>query len=124
MKAPTSAPEPRPSGRLSPRSRRFRTKLLATYDFARHELELLDRTLEERDLADRCSAIIEREGLTVDGKAHPLLAVRRDALQTAARTWRQLRFVAPSAGPPRARRVLGAEWHAARQLRRLNDAEP
>jgi hypothetical protein len=120
MTRPNSPQEPRPSGRLSPRSRRLRTKLLAAYTFLPHELELLDRTLEERDLADRCAVVIEREGLQVEGKAHPLLSVRRDALQTAARTWRQLRFAEAA---PAARRLKGPAWHVARQLNRVSDAE-
>src|SRR5215467_9323289 len=116
---------PRPRG-LSPRSRRLRRTLLAAYTFTDPELEWLQRALEQHDLADQCARTIEREGLVVDGKAHPLLAVRRDALLAGARYWRQLRF--QDAPPPRrAGRPKGEAWGAMRagaaQMRRAPDAE-
>lgn len=120
-----SPPEPSRSRGLSPRSRRLRTTLLATHVWEPYELEWLQRALEQHDLADECSAVIAREGLVVEGKAHPLLSVRRDALQTGARYWRQLRF-APSERPPRrVGRPGGEAWRAAQaaaQIRRF-DAE-
>ncbi len=107
----------------SPRSLRLRATLLEAHVYLPHELELLDRALIETDLADRCSAVIEREGLQIKGRAHPLLAVRRDALQTAARYWRQLRFEDESS-PRRAGRPKGPAWSSARaaaaQARRLD----
>src|SRR5215831_15689530 len=102
MTTPRSTQEPpRPRG-LSPRSRRLRRRLLASHLYAPHELEWLDRALAQFDLADECDAIIAREGLQVDGRAHPLLGVRRDALLAGARYWRQLKFEdapAPRRGP-------------------------
>jgi len=77
-------------------------------------------------LADQCARTIEREGLVVDGKAHPLLAVRRDALLAGARYWRQLKFEDAPA-PRRAGRPKGEAWSAMRavaaQMRRAPDAE-
>jgi len=111
---------------LSPRSRQLRRRLLTSHVYAPHELEWLDRALAQFDLADECDAIIAREGLQVDGKAHPLLAVRRDALLAGARYWRQLKFEDAPA-PRRAGRPKGEAWSAMRavaaQMRRAPDAE-
>ena len=111
---------------LSLRSRRLRRRLLASHIYAPHELEWLDRALAQFDLADECDVIIAREGLQVDGKAHPLLAVRRDALLAGARYWRQLKFEDAPA-PRRAGRPKGEAWSATRavaaQIRRANSAE-
>ena len=111
---------------LSLRSRRLRRRLLASHVYAPHELEWLDRALAQFDLADECDAIIAREGLQVDGKAHPLLAVRRDALLAGARYWRQLKFEDAPA-PRRGSRPRGDAWRAMRagatQMRRAPDAE-
>src|SRR5215831_20047765 len=104
---------PRPPG-LSPRSRRLRRTLLAAYTFAEHELEWLHRALEQHDLADQCARTIEREGLVVDGKAHPLLAVRRDALLAGARYWRQLKFTEDPTPARRAGRPKGEQWSPSR----------
>src|SRR5215468_2594139 len=111
---------------LSPRSRQLRRRLLTSHVYAPHELEWLDRGLAQFDLVDDCDAIIAREGLQVDGKAHPLLAVRRDALLAGARYWRQLKFE-PAQPPRRAGRPKGEAWSAMRavaaQMRRAPDAE-
>jgi hypothetical protein len=97
---------------------------LAAHVYLPHELELLDRALEQNDLADECTAIIKREGVQVEGKAHPLLGARRDALLMAARYWRQLKFDPPPLR--RAGRPKGEDWSASRaaaaRIRRL-DAE-
>src|SRR5215471_6588988 len=125
----TSADSSRKASRsrgLSSRSRRLRRRLLASHVYAPHELEWLDRALAQFDLADECDVIIAREGLQVDGKAHPLLAVRRDALLAGARYWRQLKFEDAPA-PRRAGRLKGEAWRAMRavaaQMRRPPDAD-
>ena len=99
---------------LSPRSRQLRRRLLTSHVYAPHELEWLDRALAQFDLADECDAIIAREGLQVDGKAHPLLAVRRDALLAGARYWRQLRFTEDPTPARRAGRPKGEQWSPSR----------
>src|SRR5215475_2032403 len=104
---------PRPRG-LSQRSRQLRRRLLTSHVYAPHELEWLDRALAQFDLADECDAIIAREGLQVDGKAHPLLAVRRDALLAGARYWRQLRFTEDPTPARRAGRPKGEQWSPSR----------
>ena len=125
----TSADSSRKASRsrgLSPRSRQLRRRLLTSHVYAPHELEWLDRALAQFDLADECDAIIAREGLQVDGKAHALLGVRRDALLAGARYWRQLKFEDAPA-PRRAGRPKGEAWSAMRagaaQMRRAPDAE-
>src|SRR5215467_6039933 len=113
----TSDPTPKaPRARsLSSRSRQLRTALLAAHVWDVHEVELLHRALAETDLADECARIIKREGLQIKGRAHPLLAVRRDSLQTAARYWRQLHFEDGSSAR-RAGRPKGPAWSSARAV--------
>jgi len=100
---------------LSDRSRRLWRDLVAAYDFQPHEHELLVRALEQNDLADQCARTIRRDGLQVDGKAHPLVAVQRDALQTSARYWRQLKFKSSGEQARRPGRPGGENWSAARK---------
>ena len=110
---PTAAQRP-PVG-FSARSRRLWGDLLAANDFARHELELLARALEMSDRADEMSAVISTQGLLVDGRVHPLIAARRDALLASARFWRQLRFVDPAKPARRPGRPSGSEWSPQRR---------
>jgi hypothetical protein len=102
-----------PAG-LSARSKRLWRDLLDANDFQRHELEVLARALEMADKADEMSTIIERDGLLVGGKAHPLIAARRDALLASARFWRQLKFVDPEKPSRRPGRPGGDGWSAKR----------
>ena len=108
------APRPRPPAGLSARSRRLWRDLLDANDFQRHELEVLARALEMADRADEMSKIIDRDGLLVEGKAHPLIAARRDALLASARFWRQLKFTDPAKPSRRPRRPGREAWSAAR----------
>jgi len=101
---------------------------LEAYTFTVAEMAWLERALESHDLADQCAQIIAREGLLVDGRAHPLLAVRRDALLAGARYWRQLRFSEDDpAHRRRPGRPKGEAWSPARaaaaKLRRVTDAK-
>jgi hypothetical protein len=85
---------------------------MAAYTWARHELEVLARALEMADIADAMTTRIEADGLMVgDGKPHPLLAARRDALLASARFWRQLRFADPAHPARRPGRPSGPAWH-------------
>jgi len=123
MTTPDPPPKAPRARSLSSRSRQLRAALLAAHVWDVHEVELLNRALAETDLADECARIIEREGLVIKGRAHPLLATRRDSLQTASRYWRQLRFT-DDAAPRRAGRPKGPDWSSARaaaaQVRRLD----
>src|SRR5215813_15646664 len=114
MKAPDSPQDASRARGLSAKSRRLRRTLLEAYTFTVAEMAWLERALESHDLADQCAQIIAREGLLVDGRAHPLLAVRRDALLAGARYWRQLRFSEDPTPARRAGRPKGEQWSPSR----------
>jgi hypothetical protein len=67
------------------------------------------------DRADEMSAVIAAQGLLIEGKAHPLIAARRDALLASARFWRQLKFEDPARPARRPGRPGGDNWSAARK---------
>jgi hypothetical protein len=118
----TDQATPAPRG-LSARSRRLWRDLLAANHFQRHELEVLERALSMGDEADRMTALIERDGLLVDGKPHPLINPRRDALLAASRFWRQLKFTDPAKPSRRPGRQPGPGWSAKRAgVTRLQEA--
>jgi hypothetical protein len=72
--------------KLSFESEKLKAYILETYPDAEGDevfLAVMGAGLEARDLAAKAAAVIEREGLTVQGdrgntKAHPLCAVVRD----------------------------------------------
>jgi P27 family predicted phage terminase small subunit len=51
---------------------------------------LLVTALQAYDRLAECRALIERDGLIVDGKPHPLLAIEDKARTSLLRAWRQL----------------------------------
>ncbi|WP_018231412.1 P27 family phage terminase small subunit [Thioalkalivibrio thiocyanodenitrificans] len=55
-------------------------------------LVLLHQLCRAHQLAREAREIVAREGLVVDGKAHPLLATIRDAEKQLAATMRQMNF--------------------------------
>ena len=56
---------------------------------------ILRVVLEALDRKARASAVIAKQGLMRGGRAHPLLAVVRDADNTALKGWRQLGLEPP-----------------------------
>ena len=94
--APAALAAPPPPAGLSARGRRRWRDLWAEYGFSPAAADLLGQALGALDLADDCARRIRVEGLVLEGRyagvprAHPLLAVRRDAARTAERIYRAL----------------------------------
>lgn len=87
---------PRPPRHLSARARRLWRDLHEEYDLSLAASALLLGGLEMLDTAELARRQIASDGLLVAGRyatsprAHPLAAVRRDALRTAERVFRAL----------------------------------
>jgi hypothetical protein len=62
-------------------------------------LVLLHQLCRSLQLAREAREIVDRDGLVVDGRAHPLLATIRDAEKQLAATMRQMNF---ESDPPKA----------------------
>jgi hypothetical protein len=76
---------------------------------------LLQAALEARQRARECRELIDRDGLLLDGKPHPLLVAERDARKAFAAIMRQLDLEPgtqrPVGRPPR---PVGASLEAIR----------
>jgi P27 family predicted phage terminase small subunit len=93
---------PKPPRELSRESRALWRVVVAEYNLESHHLALLRLALEALDRASKAQAILEREGLMLldrfdQPKAHPMVAVRRDAEISTARLWRELQLDAEAA---------------------------
>lgn len=102
------ANQPKPPAHLSLESKRFWRWACATFLMEEHDLRLLRLACQNLDQAERARLQLAKEGVTfldVRGKprAHPAVAIERDASITAARLIRELRLseVAQDARPPR-----------------------
>lgn len=79
------------------------------FDLEPHQLELLRRACEASDVADEARATLAADGITFAGadgspRAHPAVAIERDARLAVARLLRELRLddaPAPDPRPPR-----------------------
>jgi phage terminase small subunit len=78
------------------------------FDLEPHQLELLRRACEASDTADAAGEVVRAEGVTVldrfgAARAHPAVAVERDARTAVARLLRELRLdeEPAEARPPR-----------------------
>lgn len=75
------------------------------FDLEPHQLELLRRACEASDVADEARATLADDGITFTGpdgspRAHPAVAIERDARLAVARLLRELRLdEAPAADP-------------------------
>jgi phage terminase small subunit len=80
--------------------------VLADYEFGDHHLKILEAAADAWDRLTAARDILLREGLTVPGKdgpkAHPAVAIERDARAAFARLVRELDL--DGAAPPEARR--------------------
>jgi P27 family predicted phage terminase small subunit len=99
---------PRPPKYLSAPARRLWRETVESYELARHHLELLERACRALDQAIEAEELLRRDGLVVDGRygvrAHPAVAIARDARIAFARLLREIDpegVVAPDARTPR-----------------------
>ena len=84
-----------PPGHLSPSARQWWTTTVETYVLWEHHLRLLQLACEAWDRAQAAREALERDGLTVPGReggmrAHPCIAIERDARLAVARLVREL----------------------------------
>ena len=105
---------PTPKG-LAPRSRGLWREYTTEYDFVPHEAELFEQCLRSQELDDRIAAIVDAEGVRVDGKPHNMLAALRDARQTALRMWRAVGFKVEDEERRRPGRPAGDQWNPKRK---------
>ncbi len=80
---------------LSKRARAFWRSIVADYDLAPHQLEVLRRLCEAADRCDQARELVAAEGLTVTDrydqtKPHPAVNIERDARLAVARLTREL----------------------------------
>lgn len=85
----------RPPAHLSERSQELWRDVVAVYDFHAHDLERLRLACEALDRCEQARAIIEQEGPIVrdrfgQTRAHPAIAIERDARIAALRGLREL----------------------------------
>ncbi len=87
---------PKPPPGLGPRARRLWSQLHSAWDFTPDELEVLRLAVEAVDRACRAQALLDAEGLMLEGrygpKEHPAAAVRTAAETSAARLLKQIGF--------------------------------
>jgi phage terminase small subunit len=108
------AKPPKAPGHLSAESKKFWRWAVEEFVLELHDFRLLKLACESLDMAEGARVQLAKEGVTfldVRGKprAHPAVAIERDASITAARLIRELRLseAAEDARPPR---TGGRKW--------------
>ena len=96
MTTTTTPTTPKAPPGLGPRARRLWADLHAKWDYRPDELEVLRLAVEAVDRACRAQALLDKEGLMLEGRYGPkenlACAVRTAAETSAARLLRQLGF--------------------------------
>jgi len=85
----------RPPEHLSERAQKLWREIAGTWELDPAAYELLLRLCEAADRADEARAVLEREGITTldrfgQHRAHPAVAIERDARLAVARLTREL----------------------------------
>lgn len=91
----TESKIPAAPGHLSARAKRLWKQIVSEYLLSAAQLELLRRACEAAGVADQARAQLKREGLTEKDRfgqrrAHPAVAIERDARLAEARLIREL----------------------------------
>src|SRR5712692_8336271 len=85
---------PEPPKHLSAALKRFWTHVVGGFELESHHLQLLEQACSQLDRADRARRQLAKDGDFVQGRyglrAHPAVAVARDAEIAAARLLREL----------------------------------
>jgi phage terminase small subunit len=101
-KQPATDPKPtrtlvlvvKPPAHLSPDATAFWNEVVMSYELEGHHLRLLQACAESWDRMQEARKVIAREGMTVPTnagvKAHPAIAIERDAKQSFSRLLREL----------------------------------
>jgi len=115
---------PQPPSHLSESSRQWWLSTLATYILQEHHLRLLQLCCEAWDRAQMARAQLQEEGLTVptsEGgcRAHPCVAIERDARLAVARLVRELDL---DTEPPVSERISPPALFSNRRGRRAGKA--
>jgi hypothetical protein len=117
---------------LSRRGNRFWRAVQATYELDLAETELLIEVCRTLDLCEQLQAVLDRDGLQVDGstgqrRVHPAVGELRASRQVLGRLLAQLQLpddddqALPSPAQARSRKAAHARWDrtaAVRDLRR------
>ncbi|RWE46903.1 MAG: hypothetical protein EOS79_11035 [Mesorhizobium sp.] len=95
---------------LTAKTRKFCARILEDFDLERHHFEILCRTAEAMDRADAARDLVTKDGLTVvdrygTPKAHPAVAIERDARTAVLRGLRELGLDVDASEAPRAPRT-------------------
>lgn len=95
---------------LSTKTRKFAARIIEDFDLEPHHFEILCRTAEAMDRADAARDLVAKEGLTVvdrygTPKAHPAVAIERDARVAVLRGLRELGLDVDASEAPRAPRT-------------------
>lgn len=84
----------RPPKHLSAAARRLWRETVESYELERHHLELLERACRALDQTIEAEEILRRDGIVVEGRygirAHPAVAIARDARTSFARLLREI----------------------------------
>jgi P27 family predicted phage terminase small subunit len=105
----TKSTVPAPPKHLCPRGRELWQSLVSEYQIDdAAALELLRRACEASDRADQALEQLERDGLTVTNRfgevrAHPAVAIERDARNAQRQLLRELRLTEPVPADDQAR---------------------
>ena len=89
----------KPPLHLTPKSRKLWTSIHELYELEPEAAETLRVALENLDLADRARALLDREGLVLDGKRHPALDALKQCHGMYLRALRQLGLDVVQPGP-------------------------
>lgn len=99
---------PKPPSHLRPATKRWWSETVRDYDLEAHHLKLLQAAAEAWDRLGEARVLLRREGIVVEGrfgaKAHPAVAIERDARTAFARLIRELDLDGEPAPDPRVRR--------------------